>query len=208
MAMKIWFRKAAVVLITMLTLGMYVPPIAVIPEVDENKDEITSKTALNDDTQTTIPLGMDMSEQRISPHLPQQTVEDELIDILTKKAREQAITKLGPKIMDQVDQEFNESILPAIDEVLQTFLTDSDEGELPYYGITEHPAGGIGEKIFHVYDVRTNQDLARFHVRRDNRPQEGYWFNFHYHLSKDNFETHHEIGEIYWDKNTPPRWMA
>ncbi|WP_310794657.1 YpjP family protein, partial [Bacillus safensis] len=24
----------------------------------------------------------------------------------------------------------------------------------------------------------------------------------------DGFQTHHELGNIYWDKNTPPSWMS
>jgi len=206
--MKLWFRKITVVLITILTLGMYVPPIVLNPEVDDNKDEITSKATNDDATRVTINTSAEVPDTRFSNDFTIQTKQEEMIESLTHKAREQTISKLGPRIMKEVDQEFNENILPAIDEVLQSFLAEGEEEKLPYYGITEHPTGGVGEKIFHVYDVRTNKDLARFHVRRDNRPQEGYWFNFHYHLSKDNFEEHHEIGEIYWDKNTPPKWMA
>ena len=206
--MKLWFRKITVVLITILTLGMYVPPIVLNPEVDDNKDEVTSKATNDDATRVTINTSAEVPSKRFSNDFTIQTKQEEMIESLTHKAREQTISKLGPRIMKEVDQEFNENILPAIDEVLQSFLAEGEEKQLPYYGITEHPTGGVGEKIFHVYDVRTNKDLARFHVRRDNRPQEGYWFNFHYHLSKDNFEEHHEIGEIYWDKNTPPKWMA
>lgn len=205
--MKLWLRKLMVVLVTFLTLGIYVPPIDLQVEVDEGKDELTSKADMNESNPQAMDSTMAISEPDVSIQPSRQTEQAEMIDVLTEKAREQTINKLGPKIMKQVDQEFTENILPAIDEVLYAFLAD-DEGELPYYGITEHPSGGVAEKIFHVYDMRTNNDVARFHVRRDNRPQEGYWFNFHYHLSHDNFEEHHEIGEIYWDKNMPPQWMA
>src|SRR5690625_2926285 len=99
-------------------------------------------------------------------------------------------------------------ILPTMEEALQHILTDIGEEDATYIGITEQLSTGYGEKIFHVYDYRTKNDIARFHVRRDNRPLEGYWFNFHYHLYDDNFEKHYEIGEIYWDKNIPPKWMS
>lgn len=206
--MKLWFRKLAVILITIMTLGIYIPPIHVNTELDENKDAAQSNSDVNEEIQTVVEQVSKTQDTSLTTSLPTQTKQEEMIDLLTEKAREQAISKLGPRIIKQVDQEFNETILPTIENVLQSVLTEGNENELPYYGITEHPAGGIGEKIFHVYDMRTNKDLARFHVRRDNRPQEGYWFNFHYHLSKDNFEEHHEIGEIYWDKNVPPKWMA
>ena len=63
-------------------------------------------------------------------------------------------------------------------------------------------------KIFHVYNRLTGEDLLRFHVRRDHPPQDGYWFNFHYHTAEDGFQSHHELGSIYWDRNTPPDWMS
>lgn len=204
--MKLWFRKIAVVLITIMTLGIYVPPTHFNAEMDEDKDNVSSREDANIEIQKAV-------SEEIDPSLSLTTHEDnpshdELIQMMTQKAREQAIAKLGPKIIKEVDHEFNEIILPTIENVLQTVLIENNEQELPFYGMTEHPAGGLGEKIFHVYDMRTEHDIARFHVRRDNRPQEGYWFNFHYHLSEDNFEEHHEIGEIYWDKNVPPKWMS
>src|SRR5699024_12744030 len=87
-------------------------------------------------------------------------------------------------------------ILPEIENVITHMLTDMED-EAPYIGITEKPSTGYGERIFNIYDYRTQRDIARFDVRRDNRPQDGYWFNFHYHLGDDNFEKHYEIGEIY-----------
>lgn len=206
MRMKLWFRKLAVILITIMTLGIYVPPIPIHTEINESKNSVEPSPDVSETAHATV----DRDEVNvIEPELPTaESKQEEMIQLLTEKAREQTITKLGPRIMEQVDQEFNEAILPTIEYVLQSVLTEEGDSHLPYYGITEHPAGGLGEKIFHVYDVRTHQDLARFHVRRDNRPLEGYWFNFHYHLSQDNFEAHHEIGEIYWNKNTPPQWMA
>lgn len=206
--MKLWFRKIAVVVITIMTLGIYVPPIHLNTELDENKGATESSSNINEEVQPVVDRVHKTPDTSLTTTLPKLTEQEEMVHLLTEKAREQTISKLGPRIIKQVDHEFNETILPNIERVLQTVLTENDQDELPYYGITEHPAGGMGEKIFHVYDMRTHKDLARFHVRRDNRPQEGYWFNFHYHLSKDNFEEHHEIGEIYWDKNVPPKWMA
>ncbi|TQS74936.1 hypothetical protein DX933_09210 [Ornithinibacillus gellani] len=202
--MKLWMRKFAVILITILTLGTYIPPSFIHTDADENKDAV-SKSNANEDVgnSTAVAAFAEPIQETAAP-----LTYDDYVATLTEKAKAQAITKLGPKIMHQVEDEFMDVILPTMETVLQTVFADADEQEIPYYGITEHPTKGLGEKIFHVYDERTKLDIARFHVRRDNRPLEGYWFNFHYHLSADNFETHHEIGEIYWDKNIPPKWMA
>lgn len=204
--MNLWFRKIAVVLITIMTLGIYVPPMHFNAEIDDSKDRVSSSEDINLEVQKIVSESVNSTPQSTTHE--DELSHDELIQMMTQKAREQAISKLGPKIIQGVDHEFTDIILPTIESVLQTILIENNEQELPYYGMTEHPTGGFGEKIFHVYDMRTEQDIVRFHVRRDNRPKEGYWFNFHYHLSEDNFEEHHEIGEIYWNKNIPPKWMS
>ncbi|MED4798110.1 YpjP family protein, partial [Priestia megaterium] len=51
-------------------------------------------------------------------------------------------------------------------------------------------------------------DLIRFHVRRENPPKDGYWFNFHYHAAADNFQKHYDLGKIYWNRNMPPKWFS
>lgn len=200
--MKIWLKKLSVILITIMTLGFYVPPSTLNAEPEESKDSVSSKESIAED--------MIASPQIEENNLEFQTYNDSdyFIGVLTEQATEQMVTKLGPRIAEKVEDEFMETILPNLEEVLKTVLTDMGDDMLPYYGITEQPSRGLGEKIFHVYNYQTNKDIARFHVRRDNRPLEGYWFNFHYHLSKDDFEEHHEIGEIYWDKNIPPKWMS
>jgi hypothetical protein len=82
------------------------------------------------------------------------------------------------------------------------------EESLANLKVTETPGGGLSEKIFHITNSKANEDVIRFHVRRDHPPQQGYWFNFHYHTHHDNFQAHHELGSIYWNKNTPPKWMT
>lgn len=194
--MKIWLRKLFVVLIACMTLGLYIPPISIETDAESNEVD-TPKEDTQNDVITTL------SHESI-----QENASDYVIETLTDKAKDQAYSKLGPRIAKQIENEFMNEILPNIESVLQTILTEAGEEELQYVSITEKPQHGYGERIFNVYDYRTNKDIARFHVRRDNRPLEGYWFNFHYHLSNDGFEEHHEIGEVYWDKNTPPKWMS
>lgn len=204
--MKIWFRKLSVVLITIMTLGLYVPPAILDMEAEDNKDALSSRANMNNDT---IQPATEIQAEKIDhidslPHFDN----DYYLHMLTEKATEQVVTKLGPKIVERVESDVLDTILPGIEDVLKTVLKESEEDELPYYEITEEPTKGLGEKIFHVYNHQTNEDVARFHVRRDNRPLEGYWFNFHYHLNDDGFEEHHELGDVYWDKNIPPRWMS
>ncbi|MEH7388569.1 YpjP family protein, partial [Bacillus sp. JJ1521] len=80
--------------------------------------------------------------------------------------------------------------------------------QLDQLEISEQPSGGNGEKIFHIFDNTSGKDIVRFHVRKDHPPQDGYWFNFHYHTHHDGFQTHHALGDIYWNKNTPPKWLS
>ncbi|MFD1337330.1 YpjP family protein [Oceanobacillus iheyensis] len=197
--MKIWWRKIAVVLITILTLGMYSP--TTLLEVDAQKEDGSVSSSSNADQETvarTIEIQDDIA-----------TTEEDLdtaLNRLMSQAQEQSMIKFGTKIATKVEDEFNQEILPKIEEVLHTLLEET-ETAYTFLSITEDPSSGYGERIFNVYDEKTKQHVAKFHVRRDNRPLEGHYFNFHYHLSTDKFKVHHDIGDIYWDKNTPPKWM-
>lgn len=200
--MKLWMKKIAVAIIAIATLGMYTPTALLEVDADENKNDLSAKADYNQETLT-------IAEQAIEDY--QATILEEETDYLTdlqEQARIQSLLKFGPRIAEQVEDEFTAVILPKMEAVLENLFAEADEEEVPYYGITENPAKGYGERIFNVSDLRNGEELARFHVRRDNRPLDGHYFNFHYHLSNDNFKAHHNLGEIYWDKNTPPKWMA
>jgi hypothetical protein len=204
-AMNQWLRKISAILITVMTLGLYAPPIHLDAESVNSKEvapETDSSNLQNSDV---------IRDEEILPidenELSDQLESNVFIQELTEKAKEQTVAKLGPKIVNQVQDDIVMSILPTIETALQTILKEAED-EVEYYAISELPSSGYGEKIFHIIDERTKKDVAKFHVRRDNRPTEGYWFNFHYHLDKDNFEEHHYLGEVYYDKNTPPKWMS
>ncbi|RKQ33570.1 YpjP family protein [Oceanobacillus halophilus] len=202
--MKLWMRKIAVVLITIVTLGIYTPTGLLEINADETKDSL-SKSNLNEDRPNT---GTNV-QQEVKFDIPLYDVSSKeyFITDLMEKAKEQTLLKFGPRMIDRVEDEFTTEILPTMENVLQSVVDDAGDN-YTNYGITEIPSKGYGERIFHVYDYQNEQDIARFHVRRDNRPLEGHYFNFHYHLSSDGFKEHHEIGEIFWDKNTPPKWMT
>ncbi|KGP71940.1 YpjP family protein [Pontibacillus yanchengensis] len=209
--MKLWMRKVSVILITIVTLGMYNPVHLLDTEAAEKHKVDSSNEGVNEDRLTTNEEDKPEEDIEITLHdesSNENNESDYFISAITEQAKEQTVTKLGPKIYDKVEDEFTTQILPGIEQVVEELLVEASKEEVPYYEITELASPGYGEKIFNLYDHKAKQDVAKFHVRRDNRPGEGYWFNFHYHLSQDNFEQHHPIGEIYWDKNTPPKWMA
>ncbi|MFC3041107.1 YpjP family protein [Virgibacillus xinjiangensis] len=199
--MKPWVRKALVAMITVMTLGMYTPPVHLTAEAENEGSET--------DARQDAERGQAAADTREELDVTLELNDQDYLQTLTEKAKEKTLHKLGPRIVPQVEDEFTSVILPKMTDVLEGLVTDQGGGiAVPYYSITEEPSPGVGERIFNIHDDREGKDIAKFHVRRDNRPLEGYWFNFHYHLSQDGFEQHHDIGEIYWDKNMPPKWMA
>lgn len=127
---------------------------------------------------------------------------------LLKQAELQSYQKFGTRIKPVIENEFREVILPNIEAALEETAAQFPEDDLQNLTITEQPGKGLSEKIFNIKNAETGKDILRFHVRRENPPQAGYWFNFHYHTYHDEYQTHHDLGSIYWDKNTPPKWMS
>ncbi|RAK18892.1 YpjP-like protein [Anoxybacillus vitaminiphilus] len=189
-----WLRKSLVVLITTLTFGLVTPPASLL--VDEAKADDSSVDA------TVVSNRNEKAEE------VRVLTREEFVQQTMEKAVEQSYEKFGEKILPVIEDEFHEVILPRIEEVLISLAEQYPEEKLVNLVITEKPSGGIGEKIFHIYDKTSGKDIVRFHVRRDHPPQDGYWFNFHYHTYHDSFQTHYELGRIYWAKNTPPKWMS
>lgn len=193
-----WLRKSIVVMVTILTFGMVTP----------------SQAAWLEE------LGQDSSLKRDIVEAESQNDDHSLEDIATIQSREQFLDdillqaenysyqKFGTKIKPVIEDEFKEVILPEIEKVIADVTLQFPEGKLQYLNISEFPSGGISERIFHIQNQLTGEDIIRFHVRRDNPPQQGYWFNFHYHTYLDEFQIHHKLGSIYWNKNTPPKWMS
>jgi len=204
--MKLWMKRISVFMITLMTLGMYTPPIDLNANTD-NKEVITTKAHASE-----IPAPVLDGEQTnvTEPALENEdsNTEDDIYSEIIEQAQAHTISKLGPRITDKIAPDFTAVILPNIETVLHMLLTEAGEEGINYYGISEFPAKGYGERIFNVHDYRSGTDVARFDVRRENRPGEGYWFQFHYHLRHDGYEEHYPIGEVFWAKDTPPKWMA
>ncbi|QED48333.1 YpjP family protein [Cytobacillus dafuensis] len=198
-----WLRKSFVVMISILTFGLVTPSQAflydhsnaekspkrdIIETPTNNKAEIKNLSSISED------------DGNIS--------KDDFIRQMLHEAEIQSFTKFGSKIKPVIENEFSEVILPNIEKAIQTVASQYPEEQLAYLTVSESPKGGNSEKIFHIKNELTNDDIIRFHVRKDHPPQQGYWFNFHYHTHHDQFQAHHELGTIYWDKNTPPKWMS
>ncbi|MGE6629689.1 YpjP family protein [Bacillus sp. NPDC077027] len=205
--MKMLMRKMLVVLFTIATFGLVSPPSALMTDkpseipssgksqytavYDEPTVTRTWESRLYDDTSESIDAFEQYREQLLST------------------AENQSFLKFGSKISPVIEDEYREEVQPKIEQVITDYLTNfKDDEKFQDVALTDNPSGGKGEKIFHVYNRQTGEDLLRFHVRRDQPPHDGYWFNFHYHTAEDGFQTHYELGNIYWDKNTPPSWMS
>ncbi|RNA68465.1 YpjP family protein [Alteribacter keqinensis] len=211
--MKLWFKKISIVMITFITLGMFIPPTYLDTNADgakglDDSDSDPDLSSVSDGEGDLDDLELNEDDLTIDDDLTDGESLDEVIERITEEAREHTLKKLGPKIARQVEDDVLSAILPNIEEVLNTLVEQAGDSSYQNFVVAEEPSGGYGERIFNIHDSEANEDVAKFHVRRDNRPKNGYWFNFHYHLSSDGFEEHHELGEVYWDKNTPPKWMS
>ncbi|WP_338442623.1 YpjP family protein [Bacillus spizizenii] len=203
--MKLWMRKTLVVLFTIVTFGLVSPPAALMadkPSDQPSSLEQNDYTAFYDEHDL---YDDDESEDRQDPELLFQSYKEQLFD----SAEDQSFLKFGSKIAPVIEDDYRKEILPQIENVISDYLaTLQDDEAYQDVVISSMPSAGKTEKIFNVYNRTTGEDLLRFHVRRDHPPHDGYWFNFHYHTAEDGFQSHHELGSIYWDRNTPPNWMS
>lgn len=194
-----WLRKSIVILVTILTFGIVTPSQAydLLEEEKQPKRDIFESKGQEPS---------DSIEQNVYRQTP--VAEEDVLDRLIKEAEVYSYTKFGSRIAPVIEDEFKEVILPNIEKAIENVTAQYSSASMRNLVISERPTGGHSEKIFHIADGKSGQDVIRFHVRKDHPPQAGYWFNFHYHTFSDGFESHHDLGSIYWDKNTPPKWMS
>ncbi|MBA9027718.1 YpjP family protein [Peribacillus huizhouensis] len=196
-----WLKKSLVVLVTVLTFGMVSPSdISWLTEAHPNKHP---KKNIFEETESTSYSLIESADDSISTSIFDRS---EFLESIMTKAEEHAFTKFGEKIGPKIEDEFKFAVLPKIEEAITQMAVNFPDEELVQLTISKGPSSGRSEKIFHLYNENTGNDIIRFHVRQENPPQEGYWFNFHYHTYHDEFATHYALGKIYWDKNTPPKW--
>lgn len=199
MNMNKWFRKSLVILFSIATFGLVTPPASLAVQ-DKPSEDSVSKSSINDNSiEQILPPKVEIEELPLS--------KDQVLINLLSEAEQKSFIKFGDKIGGVIEDEFKEMIFPKMEEIITYYLNVEDDELFQQLEVSK-PSGGTGEKIFHIYNTITGEDVLRFHVRRENRPLEGYWFNFHYHTYHDSFQSHKDLGSIYWDKNTPPNWMS
>jgi len=197
--MNKWLRKTLFVAVSVLTFGLITPTQLINPAEADSPNE---RDAFELSSSGTFSHITDNSNQESEFNRVR------LMDTLFKQAEEQSYQKFGSKIKPVIENEFRDIILPNIELAIEETANRLADEQLKNLVITEQPGSGYSEKIFHIKNGESGKDILRFHVRRDQPPQEGYWFNFHYHTYEDNFQTHHQLGAIYWAKDTPPKWMS
>jgi len=192
-----WLRKSLVVMVTVLTFGL-ITPSQLYEHVDKppKGNAVQSKSQASQEAETQI------------EYADGSSTEEDVIGNLMKDVERHSYTKFGERIRPVIEDEFKEIILPNIEKAIERVAFQHQGDSLKNLVISEIPTGGDSEKIFHIANKEMDQEIIRFHVRKDHPPQAGYWFNFHYHTYMDEFEEHHDLGSIYWDKNTPPKWMS
>lgn len=205
MKWPIWMKKSVVILLSIITLGLVSP---------NDFNWFDEANATKPDKKSSLEKahleGNGISAPSVYIKEKQINETDErarLVEVMCERAEENSYIKFGDRIGPRIEEEFTMVILPKMEEAIAAYIAECPDEELPYIAITENPASGLGEKIFNIYNNRTRENLILFHVRRENLPQDGHWFNFHYHTAKDQFAAHHSLGSIFWDKNTPPHWQ-
>ncbi len=210
--MNKWIKKTFVAIVTILTFGLVTPYQTTIHATDHGDLDRSPEKDDIDTTEAKEAVVESIEYEYVEPDEPIE-LEEELsakegfVFEAIKMAEKQSFMKFGERIGPVIENEFTEIILPNIEKAIRETAEQFADEELEQLAISEKPGKGLSEKIFHIYDKRTGKDIIRFHVRRELRPKEGYWFNFHYHTYHDDFYSHYPLGDIYWDKNTPPKWM-
>ena len=191
--MPIWLRKFLVVLISIFTLGMVSPAQAAEFLPFSSKDD-------------TLEGVFSEKSADIAVLPPEASGREANLERMMKQAEAQSLEKFGSRIGPVIEDEFRQLILPNIEQAIADVASQFPDEVLESLEVSQAPSAGVSEKIFHVFS--DDKDIIRFHVRRDRPPHEGYWFNFHYHTYHDQFQMHYDLGSIYWDKNTPPKWKT
>ena len=196
--MKKWLQKGLMSAVAVLTFGL------ITPDHEIWSTEASAKApSYMPEVGSFMPDASDIADIYLD-----ETIELTTADILKVAAKEQAYIKFGTRVGPKIENEFNERILPQMEQAIDMTIARLDDDMLHDLMITERPSGQYSERIFHIKRSSTKEDVIRFHVRTENRLDEGYYYNFHYHTYEDNFATHYDLGEIYWSKNMPPKWLS
>lgn len=199
--MKKWLQKGLMVSVAVLTLGIIAPNHEIWNNLEDDNELRSYNPGVND-IASAIQLDQLLQEETGEQEVPQ------LVQTMKTAAKEQAYIKFGTRIAPVIGDDFETHILPKMEEAIDFTLARLDQDTVRSLTITERPSGNYSEKIFHIKNTQTREDVIRFHVRTENRLDDGYYYNFHYHTFEDQFAKHYDLGEIYWSKNTPPKWLS
>ena len=214
MKFPLWMRKLFVAFVAVITLGTVVPTGYLADDKTKPSENYQEESFLlvEPRDELTDPNHNESQDELDWPSLAKYAPSSELltgfVSYASVQSEEIGLVKFGETISNRVGSEYTDMIVPKITEAIESSVKLLDEDTIRSLRLTDKPSSGYGERIMHVYNEETGEDLLRFHVRRDHPPQDGYWFNFHYHDASDDFEEHYEVGKIYWDKNTPPKWLS
>lgn len=198
--MKKWLQQLMIISVAFVTFGVISPSHEIWSTLHEKED-----VKETDQPQYTTQYAVDFDDSYFNKL---NATEDFLTEEdLVNGAHTLAFTKFGSKIGPIIEDEFDEVIFPQIEQVIREKIGEHVRMNRKL-AISEQPSGGTAEKIFNIKDVDADKNLLLFHVRTEKRPQDGYFFNFHYHLPEDDYQTHHALGDVYWSKNTPPKWLS
>ena len=201
--MKKWLQKGLMIAVALLTFGVIAPNHEIWHDLQSDDTKVRSHEPRANDIASAIQLDQIYFEEEAVDESAQAVVQ-----ALKFAGKEQAYTKFGTRIAPVIGDEFETRIFPKMEEAIDVTLARLDDSALRSLTITEKPSGDYAEKIFHIKNTDTKKDVIRFHVRTENRLDVGYYYNSHYHTFEDNFATHYDLGEIYWSKNTPPKWLS
>lgn len=197
--MKKWLQKGLMISVALLTFGVIAPDHEIWNQLENNEKVRAHEPSANDIT-AAIQLDDIFLEELPDPQV--------VLASIKLAAKEQTFTKFGTRIAPVIGDDFEANILPKMEEAIDMAIARLDDDSIRSLTVSEKPAGQYSERIFHIKNEDTREDIIRFHVRTENRLDEGYFYNFHYHTNDDHFATHHDLGEIYWSKNTPPKWLS
>ncbi|WP_100372772.1 YpjP family protein [Bacillus sp. FJAT-45037] len=209
-----WVKHGLVISSALLTLGLFVPPNEYVKDVQA---QAPSKS-LGERSENPQVYKVDEESYELyhdvlpysTDHYIHRDQSSALVftDYVMNYAHDMSMLKFGASIAEKIERPFTSDILPQLKDVLNETTSKLSQVEWEQMKLSKHPASGQGEKILHLYNQESGEDLLRFHVRRDHPPKQGYTFNFHYHTHIDHFEKHHDLGSIYWGKDQPPNWMS
>lgn len=206
--MKKWLQKILVATVAFLTFGLINPNHEIWDALNQGQPSNNHNSNYGENNTTNHAEQIEAINTDEELYNDFVINRDQFIQPILSSAKEQSYIKFGSRIAPVIENEFEQHIFPKLEQAIEMTLAKVDDQSLRCLKITEQPSGQYAEKIFNISDGMSGTDLIRVHVRTENRPKEGYYYNFHYHTYDDQFIAHHNIGDIYWSKNTPPKWLS